>query len=168
MLKTHIVIGFLLVVAQLCVVSVGSAQTRARLPAGQKAAAEKAWPAFFKSFRAAVSRRDRDALKKMMVSDFFFSGGGGDDNHDGDMRDDAFKFLDDPQVHGWQAFDKALAHGAVPDTPNSTADGKKYLTRVAPPGGRNTTNLDTAPPWIAYFEFRDGHWYCTSFSECCD
>jgi hypothetical protein len=154
--------------AQFCVVSTGNAQTRLKSLSAQKGAAEKAWPLFFKSFRGAVSRRDRDALRKMIVSDFFFSGGGGDDNHDGDTRDEAFKFLDDPQVHGWQAFDKALAHGAVPSMPNSTADGKKYLSRVAPPAGRNTTNLETAPPWIAYFEFRNGRWYCTSFSECCD
>ena len=47
-------------------------------------------------------------------------------------------FLDDPQVHGWQAFDKALVKGAVPSTPNSSGDGKKYYSRVAPPAARNT------------------------------
>lgn len=134
----------------------------------EKARAERAWPSFFKSFRAAVSKRDRDALMKMMVPEFFFSGGGGDDNHDGDLRDDAFKFLDDPQVHGWRALDKALAKGAVPSPPAAGSDGKKHYSRVAPPAARNTTNLAKAPPWIAYFEFRDGVWYCTSFSECCD
>ena len=145
-----------------------SAQTRPRGLAAQKLVAAKAWPSFFQSFRAAVSKRDRVALKEMMVRDFFFSGGGGDDNHNDDSRDEAFKFLDDPNVKGWQAFDKALAKGAAPSTPNAAANGKKYLTRVAPPAARNTTNLATAPPWIAYFEFRDGKWYCTSFSECCD
>ncbi len=103
-----------------------------------------------------------------MVRDFFFSGGAGDDNQDGDMRDDAFKFLDDPEVHGWQAFDKALARGAVPTTPSASGTGKKYYSRVAPPAARNTRSLATAPPWIAYFEFREGQWYCTTFSECCD
>jgi hypothetical protein len=143
------------------------AQSRAVRPS-EKAQAERAWPLFFKNFRAAVSKRDRDALRKMMVRDFFFSGGGGDDNHDGDTRDDAFHFLDEPQVHGWQAFDKAIAKGAVPTPPNSGPDGKRYYSRVAPPAARHTSNLATAPPWMAYFEFRDGHWYCTSFSECCD
>ena len=142
-------------------------QTRVAL-AAQRAAAERAWPAFFKSFRTAVAKRDRAALKGMMTPDFFFSGGGGDDNHDGDTRDEAFKFLDDPQVHAWRAFDKALAKGAVPAEPNTNGAGKKYLSRVAPPAGRNTTDLDKAPPWIAFFEFRNSHWYCTSFSECCD
>src|SRR6267142_6403791 len=89
------------------------AQTRVRRPSAQQVAANRGWPEFFKGFRAAVIKRDSATLKKMMVRDFFFSGGGGDDNHDGDMRDDAFKFLDDPQVHGWQAFAKALAKGTV-------------------------------------------------------
>ena len=135
---------------------------------GEKARAERAWPSFFKAFQAAVNKRDRVELRKMMVPDFFFSGGGGDDNHNGDMRDEAFKFLDDPHVHGWRAFDKALARGAVSVAPSPDGEGKKHYARVAPPAARNTTNLATAPPWIAYFEFRDGVWYCTSFSECCD
>ena len=96
------------------------AQTRVRRPAPQQVAADRAWPEFFKALRAAVSKRDRATLKGMMVRDFYFSGGGGHDNHNGDSRDEAFKFLDDPQVHGWQAFDKALAKGAVPSTPNTT------------------------------------------------
>src|SRR5258708_47144 len=91
-----------------------SSQTRPRGLAAQKLFADKAWPSFFQSFRAAVSKRDRVALKEMMVRDFFFSGGGGDDNHNDDSRDEAFKFLDDPNVKSWQAFDKALAKGAVP------------------------------------------------------
>src|SRR5437016_9512812 len=107
--------------------------------AAQKIAADRAWPEFFKTFRAAVAKRDRFALKQMMTRDFYFSGGGGDDNQDGDTRDEALKFLDDPQVRGWQAFDKALAKGAAPSTPNTTGNGKKYNTRVAPPAARNTT-----------------------------
>jgi hypothetical protein len=166
MFSTRILLSAALVVS-LGVVGSNPAQTRKQL-AAQKIAADRAWPEFFRNFRAAVAKRDRAVLRQMMTRDFFFSGGGGDDNHDGDMRDDAFKFLDDPNVRGWQAFDKALAKGAAPAPPNSSADGKKYISRVAPPAGRNTSNLATAPPWIAYFEFRDGHWYCTSFSECCD
>jgi hypothetical protein len=83
------------------------------------------------------------------------------------MRDDAFKYLDDPQVNGWRAFDKALAKGTV-TAPASGEDGKKYPTKVAPPSARNINDLNAAPPWLAYFQFRNGAWYCTSFSECCD
>jgi hypothetical protein len=144
------------------------AQRRARKPSAEQLAAEQVWPDFFKAFRVAVSKRDRTALKEMMVPDFFFSGGGGDDNGDGDTRDEAFKFLDDPQVHGWQALAKTLTSGAVPSPPNPNDGGKKYISRVAPASARNIKDLSTAPPWIAFFEFRDGHWYCTSFSECCD
>lgn len=103
-----------------------------------------------------------------MVRDFFFSGGGGDDNHNDDTRDDAFKFLDDPQIKGWQAFDSALARGAVSSPPNPNGAGQEYVSRVAPPAARRIRTLANAPPWIAFFEFRDGRWYCTSFSECCD
>jgi len=132
-----------------------------------RAAADKAWPAFFSSFRTAVRNKDREALKKMMVRDFFFSGGG-DDNQDGDTRDLALKFLDDQQVNGWRQFELTLAKGAVSSPPNPNSGGKKYFSRVAPPAARRTRNLATAPPWIAVFEFRDGRWYCSSFSECCD
>jgi hypothetical protein len=164
----RLLLGFALVLSQLCVVSFANVQRRATPQSMQRAAADKAWPLFIKSFREAVNKRDREALKKMLVRDFYFSGGGGDDNHDGDTRDEAFKFFDDAQVHGWQAFAKTLAKGAVPSPPNSNGDGKKYLSRVAPPSARSTRDLTNAPPWIAYFEFRDGDWYCTSFSECCD
>jgi hypothetical protein len=133
----------------------------------ERAAADAAWPRFFKTFKDAVARRDQVTLKKMMVRDFFFSGGS-DDNGDGDTRDEAFKFLADPQVRGWKEFDKVLAMGAVPSSPNPNADGKKYISRVAPPAARKIRDLSNAPPWIASFEYRNGQWYCTSFSECCD
>src|SRR6266576_2160777 len=93
------------------------AQTRVRRPSAQQVAADRAWPEFFKDFRAAVSKRDRATLKMMMVRDFFFSGGGGDDNQDGDMRDDALKYWDDPHVRGWRAFDRTLAKGSVAAPP---------------------------------------------------
>ncbi|MDQ3821187.1 MAG: hypothetical protein M3362_26390, partial [Acidobacteriota bacterium] len=35
--------------------------------------ANRAWLPFFAKFRSAVSRRDREALKKMMVPDFHYS-----------------------------------------------------------------------------------------------
>ena len=128
---------------------------------------EAEWPAFFKTFREAVGRKDKEALKEMMVRDFFFSGGS-DENQDGDTRDEAFKFLDDPEVRGWKAFVETLAKGAVPSPPNPNEGGKKYPSRVSPPAARKIRSLENAPPWIASFEFRNGKWYCTSFSECCD
>ena len=133
--------------------------------------AERAWPAFFVKFRAAVKRRDRSAIKEMMVKDFYFSGGGGDDNHDGDSRDEAFAYWDDQHFIGWKALDRTLAGGTVPTARwwGNSADGKRYPSRVAPPAANIRRNIDRARiDWLAFFEFRNGRWYCTSFSECCD
>ena len=159
----HVIAGTLVL---LSVVSFATAQRTKRAPIANEQA-NATWPAFFKSFRDAVGRRDRAALKPMMVSSFFFSGGS-DENGDGDTRDEAFKFLDDPQVKGWRAFAKVLAKGAVPSTPNPDEQGNKFPSRVAPPEARRIRSLENAPPWVASFEFRNGKWYCTSFSECCD
>jgi hypothetical protein len=161
MLRTFIGISLLL-----CAVPFSVAQKTGSV-SSERAAADAAWPVFFKTFREAVRRRDKEAMKKMMVKDFFFSGGS-DENNDGDFRDEAFKFLRDPQIHAWQAFDKVLAAGAVPTSPNPNTGGRKYVTRVAPPAARKIRSMENAPPWVASFEFRDGKWYCTSFSECCD
>ena len=133
-------------------------------------AAEKAWGPFFVSFRAAVHKRDRQALRKMMVKDFYFSGGGGDDNHDGDMRDDAFKFWDEPHTQGWPAFQRILNRGVAATAAwwNKGADGK-YPSKVSPPAANSRRVINRASiPWLAFFEFRNGRWYCTSFSQCCD
>jgi len=71
-LKLRLLLGFSLVLAQLCVVPSPSAQRRGKSLSEQKAAAEKAWPLFFKSFRAALGRRDRDELKKWWLATFSF------------------------------------------------------------------------------------------------
>lgn len=140
--------------------------------AQREASAEQAWRSFFVAFRAAARKRDQVALREMMIADFYFSGGGGDDNGDGDLRDDAFQFLSDPQTDGWRAFDKALAQGSVL-TGATWKEGTSgdYISRVSPPGANVKRNVSGPRPrvaWLAFFEFRDGRWYCTSFSECCD
>jgi hypothetical protein len=152
--------------AVLILVSFGEAQRKPRVPSPAEQA-DAAWPKFLKTFRDAVNRRDKEALKPMMVPEFFFSGGS-DENGDGDTRDEAFKFLDDPQVHGWQAFAKVLARGAVATKPEPTGNTRGYPRRVAPPEARRIRSLTNAPPWLATFEFRNGQWYCTMLSECCD
>jgi hypothetical protein len=125
---------------------------------------ERAWKSFFSAFRAAVKKRDRNALKRMMVRDFYFSGGGGDDNGDGDSRDEAFQFLSEPYTHGWKAFDKALAQGSVPMAAWWDHGAKReYASRISPPAANIRRNIDRARvAWLAIFEFRDGRWYCTS------
>jgi hypothetical protein len=132
--------------------------------ANDKIAAERAWKPFFTSFRAALKKRDRAGLRKMMSADFFSSGG----NSEG--ADAAFQFWDDPQVRGWETFVEVLAHGTVPKAAWWDAGGKrKYIGRVAPPAANIRRSAKRADgQWYAIFEFRDGRWYCTVFNQCCD
>jgi hypothetical protein len=138
--------------------------------AQRNAAAQRAWKPFLSAFNVAIKKRDREALKRMMVRDFYFSGGGGDDNHDDDSRDEAFAFWDEPYTRGWKAFDKVLAHGSVPMAAWWDHGAKReHPSRIAPPAANIRKVIDRAGiDWLAIFEFRDGRWYCTSFSQCCD
>jgi hypothetical protein len=140
--------------------------------AQRNASAERAWTPFFVAFRAAVRKRDRVALREMMVADFYFSGGGGDDNGDDDFRDDAFTFFSDARLDAWRAFDRAFAQGSVVIGPTwNRGANREYVTRVSPPAADVKRNISGPRPkvaWLAFFEFRDGRWYCTSISGCCD
>lgn len=137
--------------------------------AARRAEADRAWPSFYASFRDAVRRRDRAALRRVMPAEFYFSGGGGDDNGDGDSRDEAFEFWDEGRGRGWKAFERLLLGGAVPgEGPLGSHDGTPK--RVAPPAINKRVNVVRGRiAWYAVFEFReDGRWYCTVFNECCD
>lgn len=132
--------------------------------ASEQRAANRAWKPFFNAFRAAVRKRDRVALRKMMSDDFFSSPG----NDPG--IDAAFKDWDDPHVRGWETLNRVLRQGTVPVAAwwGEDADGK-HIIRVAPPAANVRRNIDRALiDWYAFFEFRDGRWYCTIFSQCCD
>lgn len=140
--------------------------------AQRNTSAERGWKPFFLAFRAAVRKRDRVALREMMVNDFYFSGGGGDDNGDGDFRDDAFNFFSAARPDGWRAFDTTLAQGSVVTGKTWKQRAKEEtVVRVSPPAANAKRNVSGPRPkvaWLAFFEYRDGRWYCTSFSECCD
>ena len=133
-------------------------------------AAERAWKPFFAAFRVAVKKRDRVALKKMMVEDFFTSGGIGDDNQDGDSRDETFEFWDESHTRGWEAFGKVLSQGtAAMAAWWDHGEKRKYVSRVAPPAANIRRNIKRALiDWYAIFEFREGRWVCTVFAQCCD
>lgn len=130
-------------------------------------AAERAWKPFFKAFRLAVEKRDRETLRKMLLPDFHFSSG----HHRRQSTDAAFKYWDEQNGRGWKAFKKILSQGTVPMA-RWWNNGKKLErpSRVAPPAVNRRTNIDhERVPWYAIFEFRsDGHWYCVIFKECCD
>jgi hypothetical protein len=140
----------------------------AAVVAQRRGAAERAWGPFFRSFRAAVRRRDRAALRPMMAAEFYFHTSGGDDNGDGDSRDEALEYWSEPRVNGWAALEKTLAAGAVPNTA-MRGPGDRRPSRVAPPAANNRRAIRSiAFEHYAVFEFRDGRWYCIAFAECCD
>jgi len=125
--------------------------------------ADRAWKPFFTSFRAAVKKRDRAALRTLMSADFFSSGG----NSEG--AEAAFTLWDDPHVRGWDAFNRVLSQGTVPKAAWWNAGRSQYIGRVAPPAANIRRNVKRGViNWYAIFEFRDGRWYCTVFNQCCD
>jgi len=121
------------------------------------AAAEQAWKVFIPRFRAAVNRRDRDALRQMMTAEFLYSFGGNLD------RDEALEYWDKSDARAWEAFARVLAKGAVsswramqriPDNP--------VASRIAPPAARKRGYV----AWRATFEYgEDGQWRCTAFVQ---
>jgi hypothetical protein len=137
--------------------------------AAQRAgAAERAWAPFFKAFRAAVKRRDRAALRGMMARDFYYHNSGGDENGDEDTRDEALDFWTEPRVSGWEALEKTLARGTAPNTV-LREKGNRRPSRVAPPAANSRRAIESHSfEWYVVFEFREGRWYCVTFSECCD
>jgi hypothetical protein len=142
---------------------------RADAATTRKAEADRAWPAFYASFRTAVRRRDREALKRMMAADLDYAYDGGDDNDDGDSRDEAFGYWDEGRGRGWKAFERLLRGGAVPGE-GRLGSHNGTPQRVAPPAINKRVNVIKGRiPWYAVFEFReDRRWYCTVFKECCD
>ena len=141
-------------------------------PAGaaaqRSAAAERAWRPFFDAFRAAVKRRDAAALKRMMAPDFYYHSSGGDDNGDDDTRDEALEFWAEPRVGAWEALERTLAKGTVPNTA-MREPGNTRPSRVAPPVANSRRAIQNVSfDWYAIFEYIDGRWYCTAFSQCCD
>ena len=138
--------------------------------ATQTGAAERAWKPFFSAFRAAVKKRDREALRKMMSRDFYFLSSGGDENGDADTRDEAFEFWEAPRIRGWEALDRVLSQGTAPNTAMRDPESDSRLpSRVAPPIANSRRAIERSEfEWYAVFEFRDGRWYCTVFNQCCD
>ncbi|MGI9068106.1 MAG: hypothetical protein ACR2HX_17100 [Pyrinomonadaceae bacterium] len=130
--------------------------------------AQRAWKPFFAAFKAAVNKRDRDALSKMMTREFYYLSSGGDENDNNDTRDEAFEYWDNSGVGAWEALDKVLAQGTVANT-NMREFGSRAPSRIAPPIANNRRAIKARSfKWYVVFEFRNGRWYCTGFTECCD
>ncbi|HEX8355286.1 MAG TPA: hypothetical protein VF611_20440 [Pyrinomonadaceae bacterium] len=149
----------IVVILSLLALAPGAAAARTNAAAG------RAWRPFFKAFRDAARRRDREALKQLMVPDFFTTGGG----VDGEARDGAFAFWDEPNARGWEALERTLAKGTAPYTYMRDPRDEKPK-RVAPPAANARRSIARGDfGWYAIFEFReDGRWYCAVFAQCCD
>lgn len=144
----------------LLVPTVGVAQTTAR--------AQRAWKPFFAAFNAAVKNRDKEALSKLMARDFYYLSSGGDENANQDTRDEAFEYWENSGVNAWEALEKVLSEGTAPNT-TMRESGNRRPSRIAPPIANSREAVKRRSfPWYAVFEFRDGSWYCTAFTECCD
>ena len=136
---------------------------------GQAASrANRAWKPFFTAVTEAAKKRDKDALNKMMARDFYYLSSGGDENGNGDTRDEAFDYWENSGVGAWDALEKVLAQGAVVNK-NMITSGKAGPSRVAPPLANDRQAIkDRRFDWYAVFEFRNGRWYLTAFTECCE
>lgn len=101
-------------------------------------AANASWQSFYTAFRAAVSKRDRAAMLRMMPADFFDGGGGS-------TASEWLQFIDKNAKNGsWRDLQKSFARGTVI---NRSWSSKGIPTRVTKDNGY-------------YFEFRrDKKWY---------
>jgi hypothetical protein len=133
-------------------------------------AADRAWLPFYKRLQTAVKRRDRARLKEMMIPEFQYTLGH-HVNQEFDSREDAFKWWDRPDIHGWKELDRTLAQGAVQMAAwwREGNQQKSPPTRVAPPSANTKWRIDIGLiNYVAMFEYHNGRWYFVSFDVCCD
>lgn len=103
-MKMNMKTPFVLSVVLLLLVAFG---TLAQTSAATTAAANRSWPSFWRQFSAAMNKKDRAALRKMMPKDF--SDGGG-----GLTPDEWLQFIDENERKGsWRDLQKSVARGAV-------------------------------------------------------
>jgi len=101
-------------------------------------AANRAWASFYAQFTAAVNKKDRVALKKMMAGNFA-------DDSGGLNASEWLRFIDENERKGsWRDLQKSFARGTIV---NKEWPSKGVPTRIT----RDK---------FYYFEFRkDGKWY---------
>jgi hypothetical protein len=131
MMRTKLILSMVLL---LLVSSITFAQTSRAMPAS----ANRSWSSFWQQFIAAVNKKDRVALLRMMPPDFFDGGGGS-------TASEWLLFIDENDRNGsWKDLKHSLAQGTVFKKDWSK---KGTRTRVTSDNGY-------------YFEFRkDKRWY---------
>lgn len=103
------------------------------------------WETFYREFKTAVTRRDREALKGCMVKNFLFTL---EPISEADRRDAAFREWERPEVRGWDQIERVLARG-------SRWDPLVPTLKVAPP------EWVSDPHYVDYrlgFERQSGVW----------
>lgn len=150
----------IVLVLALLVPQIVNAQTSSR--------SARAWKPFFASVKAAVKKRDKAALMKLMSREFYYLSSGGDENNNQDTRDEAFEYWATSQAGSWETMEKTLAAGAVQNTAMREPDNRNP-SRVAPPLANDKTAIANRTfEWYAVFEFKNNRWYFTAFTECCE
>ena len=131
-MKSHYL---LIVPLLLLVVGAASAQTSANKT---NSAANRTWGSFWRQFTAAVNKKDRVALRKMMPDNFA-------DDSGGLNATEWLRFIDENERKGsWRDLQRSFARGTVV---NKEWDSKGVPTRIT----RDK---------LYYFEFRkDNKWY---------
>lgn len=131
MKNRYLLIAFALVLA----VCSASAQTPSKKT---EAAANAAWANFWRQFTAAVNKKDRVAVRKLMADNFA-------DDSGGLNATEWLRFIDENERKGsWRDLQKSFARGTVV---NKEWPSKGVPTRIT----RDK---------FYYFEFRkDGRWY---------
>ena len=123
--------GTIFAMAFLLLGSLGISEASSRI---QRQNADQSWQQFYSAFRAAVDRRDRASLKRMMARSFETNGGG---------EFTPARFLAMMKADDWRQLQRSLERGTKP------MSGERRPRRVTSDGRAG------AP----IFEFgRDGRW----------
>ena len=123
--------------------------------------AKRKWKSFYREFLAAVRKRDKVALKKMMISDFLINSHYREEGEN--YREKAFQVLGEKRNRGWLHLDKALAKGVGNAKGYRTYGGDEYLDRphyVSPPNSLS----ESYGGWSAVFAYgKDKKWHWVGF-----
>ena len=122
----------------LLVLLLGPSLTFAQKSRSRWAAANANWQSFYTAFRAAVNKRDGEAMRRMMPDDFFDGGGG-------ETASEWLRFIEENAKNGsWRDLQNSFARGTLI---NRNLNSKGVPTRVT-------------KDKLYYFEFRkDKKWY---------
>jgi hypothetical protein len=137
----------------LCLLLVSSSAANGQSSVTQEA--EKSWSTFYSVFQAAVTKRDRVALKKLMASKITY------ENEFEGTPNDLIKSLDAYKGEGWRILRGAIDKGIQPYTPHERRPGKKFYSAI------NSTPCLKKPcgysAWAIFTLGNDNKWRWTDF-----